>query len=663
MTAFVGTQAFAGVTIVINNKDAAGEGFNDATPFVPVGGNPATTLGQARLNAFEHAASIWADVLNSNVTIEVDANMDPLTCTADGAVGGFAGSNAVSKDFAGAPETDTYYPIALANAIAGVDLDPGTADINATFNSDVDNAVCLGDTSWYYGFDANPPAGDIDFVTVVLHELGHGLGFQTFIDVETGAKFDGTDDAFMLLLEHHGATPSAYSGMTDAQRLAANTADPDLHWLGAEVLKLASDIPLTAGFLSGHVRMYAPDPVELGSSVSHFSTALSPDELMEPSYTAPDHNVGMSLRLMQDIGWPADGTDVYFLVDLSGSFQDDLPLFKLQAPDIVNDLLASNANTRFGLGRFEDYPISPFGTGGDVAYTRVLDITNDVDLVLSTILGLGTQDGADEPESQLAALYQSATGEGQDLSAQGEPSASIPAGQQASFRRDATKLIVLWTDAPFHQPGDPGDIPYPGPGEATTIAALNALGRLQVIGISSGGGGLADLAAISAATGALAPPGGVDCDGDGVVDIPEGEPLVCGIAATGQGIAPAIIALVESATIVPIEIDIKPGSDVNPVNPGSNGVIPVAILTTDGFDATGVVPLSVEFGPGGAKETHGKGHIKDVDGDGDMDLLLHFKTQEAALSLLEHSVRLVGETYTDDTFQGADSVVFVRSWW
>ena len=81
------------------------------------------------------------------------------------------------------------------------------------------------------------------------------------------------------------------------------------------------------------------------------------------------------------------------------------------------------------------------------------------------------------------------------------------------------------------------------------------------------------------------------------------------------------------STPIEVVVNILPAS----INPKSQGVIPVAILTTPEFDATSVNPLSVRFGPAGATEAHGKGHLEDIDGDGDIDLLLHFGAQESGI--------------------------------
>jgi hypothetical protein len=75
------SASFGAATIVIQNGNAAGVGFNDPTPAAPVGGNAGTTLGQQRLNAFQAAANVWGATLDSTVTIVVFATMEPLTCT------------------------------------------------------------------------------------------------------------------------------------------------------------------------------------------------------------------------------------------------------------------------------------------------------------------------------------------------------------------------------------------------------------------------------------------------------------------------------------------------------------------------------------------------------------------------------------------------------
>ncbi len=276
---------------------------------------------------------------------------------------------------------------------------------------------------------------------------------------------------------------------------------------------------------------------------------------IDPAVGCTDQDVFIAkIPLLGAVG--TSMVDVYFLVDLSGSFTDDLPVFKDQAPGIISTLAALNPDIQFGLGKFEDYPIYPFGSAsdGDQAYERLVDLTPDATTVLDAIAGLSTRNGLDLPQSQLAALFQTATGDGQDLSASGYPGASIPSGQQANFRAGATKLILLWTDAAFHQPGDPGDIPYPGPSFADTVNAILALDPPKVIGIASGTDAIPDLEAIAAATGSVAPPAGVDCNTDGIIDIAGGEPLVCSIALTGEGIGEAMVSIIRAATAPQVSV-------------------------------------------------------------------------------------------------------------
>ena len=109
-----------------------------------------------------------------------------------------------------------------------------------------------------------------------------------------------------------------------------------------------------------------------------------------------------------------------------------------------------------------------------------------------------------------------------------------------------------------------------------------------------------------------------------------------------------------------VDIDIKPWSDPNSINLKSKGIISVAILTTDAFDATTVDPLSAAFGPASAVEAHGMGHIEDVDDDGDLDLLLHFNKQEADIACGDITAVLTGETFDGVPIEGFDAVNIVR---
>jgi hypothetical protein len=301
------STAFASATIVIQNADPAGSGFNDPTAAAPVGGNSGTTVGQQRLNAFQFAADIWGATLTSGPTITIHASWASLSCsTSSGVLGSAGNSGSIWRDFAGSVP-GTWYGTALRNALTNSDGNGAAAEINAQFNSNVGNPGCLQTLHWYYGLDTNTDAGGINMVAVLLHEFAHGLGFQTFTSSSTGAQVSGFPSIYdrFLLDNSSGKT---WPQMTDSERVASAINTNNLVWNGPQVTSDAATVLSSGKDPAGHPQMYTPNPLQAGSSVSHWNTTATPNQLMEPAINSNlSHSVmppqDLTLPLMRDIGW------------------------------------------------------------------------------------------------------------------------------------------------------------------------------------------------------------------------------------------------------------------------------------------------------------------------------------------------------------------------
>jgi hypothetical protein len=218
-------------TLVLVNVDPPGIGFNDPRPATPVGGNTGTTVGQQRLIAFQRALDLWGSVLKSDVPVLVEGSFAPQQCTATGGVLASAGPFYVFRDFPNAPRPATWYPIAIASALAGEDLVPEDTDLGAFFNGNVGQPNCIAGGGWYYGLDSNPGPGQIDFLDTFMHEVSHGLGFTYFASRTTGALFLGFPDHYTTYLRDL-STGKGWNEMTSAERLTSRLNDSNLVWTG-----------------------------------------------------------------------------------------------------------------------------------------------------------------------------------------------------------------------------------------------------------------------------------------------------------------------------------------------------------------------------------------------------------------------------------------------
>ncbi|MEL7450022.1 MAG: hypothetical protein AAFN78_12490 [Pseudomonadota bacterium] len=319
--------AHARATINIINADDPGVGFNDPTPAAPVGGNGGVTIGEQRLNVFQLAASRWGGILTSNVIIDVLASFAPLDCNSGSAVLGTAGPLTRHANFSGAAISDTWYPQALANAIARSDQS-GSEDMLAFFNGDLDNNnSCLNGRNWYYGLDNQPPGNDIDFLNTIMHELAHGLGFVGFVDLDTGQYTGSPALPDLFAINTYDNDLGLYwDQMTPAQRAASAVNNGDVVWRGANVTAIAGEI-LNDGLVGPYVELHTPTQLRVGSSVYHFGEPVAPNALMEPTLRSDltaATDVDLTAAFMADIGWTIDDGDTDLVPDINDNCSDDI---------------------------------------------------------------------------------------------------------------------------------------------------------------------------------------------------------------------------------------------------------------------------------------------------------------------------------------------------
>lgn len=239
--------------------------------------------------AFERAVGIWASSVTSTVPITVKARFAPLGRD----VLGSAGPTLIWRDFRNAPQANTFYPDAVANKRAGRQLDP-RPDIQAHFSSNF--------TNWWFGAGA-APAGKFDFTAVVLHELGHGLGFVGAGNVSGGqgtVRLAGDPLAYDRNTETGGG--AALLSFPDPSAQLANQLTSNNIFFDSARVRRANG--------GNRAKLFAPPQWQQGSSYSHLNEATygpgNRNSLMTPAI-GPGETIRtagpITLAIFRSTGW------------------------------------------------------------------------------------------------------------------------------------------------------------------------------------------------------------------------------------------------------------------------------------------------------------------------------------------------------------------------
>jgi len=255
--------------------------------------NLSGTLNATQRTATDYALGLWSEQLAGSVPVDINVSVINLGSSS------ILGQSWTMQCFLD-PKTNTWYPSTLWNQLVGYDA-TNLRDIKIEMNSNF---------SFYWGLDGN--TSGYDYVTIMLHEVTHGLGFASLL------YWDGTtqnNGRFAYTTSSGSGAITDYPGIFDRQLYQGSTGNTCLTDLTqSQRATLVTSDNLYAGRPSSNllvanggnrVKMYAPSSWQYGSSVSHWDQSVSNfPTFMKYAYTSPLHTFNTrKIAILRDMGW------------------------------------------------------------------------------------------------------------------------------------------------------------------------------------------------------------------------------------------------------------------------------------------------------------------------------------------------------------------------
>jgi len=433
------------------------------------------------------------------------------------------------------------------------------------------------------------PAGPVD----VFHARGKPARIVAFIPGQGVARIStDSGNTWAAIPAPPGVDSVAHGETIDSLFVTAAGEVHAFHGPSFSWINLGAYTPGLAGVQSDRMlhRVYAhskstlemydgtvefDEITELPKDIFNVSLVQGPNSptLDDPSLSPQRKTIALDAGDSATVRYHLDLPDrplplnVFFLLDTSDSMGSTIEDLADAVADITNDLLHEQIDLKVGIGAFRAYPDKfppdpPCGAGGgpgrcekNYVFERVLQIGPPGPHV-STALETLESDSGGYFKAHLGALYQLATGAGQDLFPPGPAGHDVPQGLQAEWDKKALKVVVHATDERFgrEEPrqSSGADFGNPEPPDIPSFdqvaAAFDRPGTLDDIyqvGLSIGSGPRKDLQRMAALTNTVAPSEGVDCNGDGFAELSPGAPLVCDVKRDNlddsHNLVPAIV--------------------------------------------------------------------------------------------------------------------------
>lgn len=281
---------------------------------------------------FEYAVSIWEKLLITSQTIRIKATWSKTMSNTVLAETGATRIYRSSANIPNLPYANVWYPTPLAEALSGRELNSGDFDMTVTLNANI---------NWYYGTDAKAQSGRYDMVTVLLHEIAHGLGFSssmTTINNDTQGQYGQSGSAYIfdIFMQDSQKVKLTNTGVYGNPSVnLKNSLTSNALYFGLKNPSFANTLP----------RLYAPSPYKSGSSFSHFDestyTVGTPNSLMSPNVRAAEvnHSPGtLLLNCLNEMGWQINGLNGFVVTSTESIPEQTFEV--LVFPNPVEDIVS-----------------------------------------------------------------------------------------------------------------------------------------------------------------------------------------------------------------------------------------------------------------------------------------------------------------------------------